>query len=712
MPEVASRNSAPASTPDDRLESWKEIAAFLKRDVSTVQRWEKREGLPVHRLPHDKLGSVFAFKPELDAWWNRGRDRLEAGGAPPSWPSTNDALVSRRGLVAAAMRRSFTALRASRRSVLAGGAALLVGLIVGGSAVWLALSSRSDTVEPAAPVLRAILPFASGESLPHIVAGSSIAISPDGRYVAYVTRRGESWGLTLRALDSLEAKAIDVVGRPSRPFFSPDSAWLAFATEHPRGLMRVAVSGGAPVWISSLVGNPRGVSWSRQGFVFTQDSSSGLFRIARTGDSPQALTTLDADRREKSHRFPQVLPGDESVLFTIGTSRTDTWDNGLIVVGSLATGEYKVVHEGGSDARYSTSGHLVYARAGSLLAVPFDLQRLEVTGQPVEVVADVMMTTSGGGAEFALSDTGTLVYAPGRSRTEDRRIVWVDRQGKTEPIIDTPGPYTALALSPDGGSVALQLQGGLETIVIYDIDRRTFTHWTSEWDNSSPLWSPDGREIVFTSSRASNWDLFKGPVDDSQKVELIATSDFVKVPTSWSRDGKVVAFQTGRDETGHDIFVLTLNGERRPEPLVTGRANEAAPAFSPDGRWIAYQSDETGRPEIYVCSFPGCQGKRPVSNDGGTYPKWNPKGGELFYRNGNKMVAVAIATGGDGVTLGTPFTLFERSYGPTLFSAFDVSPDGTRFVDLDDSVAEPPATHLVLVHNFGEELKRRVPTRK
>jgi Tol biopolymer transport system component len=355
----------------------------------------------------------------------------------------------------------------------------------------------------------------------------------------------------------------------------------------------------------------------------------------------------------------------------------------------------------------------VYARGGSLLAVPFDLQRLEVTGQPVEVVSGVMMSPSGGGAEFALSDTGTLVYAPGLSRTQDRRLVWVDRQGRREPLIDQPGAFTALALSPDGRSLAVQRQGGLETIVIYDIDRGTSTHWTSEWDNASPVWSPTGRDIVFTSARGSSWDLYMGPVDHGKAAERVATSGDTKVPTSWSPDGTVVTFHTSSPDTGQDIFVLSLNGERKPQPLVAGRANESLATFSPDGRWIAYQSDETGRNEIYLCRFPGCSGKQPVSRDGGTYPRWNPAGKELFYRNGDKMMTVSFAMAGDALTLGAPSMLFERRYGPTAMSdRFDVSPDGKRFVDFDDSVAEPPATHLVLVHNFGEELKRRVPARK
>jgi Tol biopolymer transport system component len=320
------------------------------------------------------------------------------------------------------------------------------------------------------------------------------------------------------------------------------------------------------------------------------------------------------------------------------------------------------------------------------------------------------MTSLQGVANFALSENGTLVYAPGLSRTEDRSVVWVDRQGRIQPIIDTPRPFSAIALSPHGQHLALQVLSGLSTIVLYNIERKTFTRWTSEWDNAVPVWNPNGHEIAFTSARGSNWNLYKRSVDGSEGAERLATSAFVQIPTSWAPDGKTLAFREGSNETGMDIFVLSLEGDRRPQSLVAGRANESRAIFSPNGRWIAYQSDETGREEIYVCRFPGCTGKRPVSVEGGALPVWNPNGQELFYRSGDKIVAVAVKTDG-ALVLGTPTVLFTRRYPRTLFPDFGVSRDGQRFIDLDDSVAEPAPTHLVLVQNFDEELKRLVPTR-
>jgi serine/threonine-protein kinase len=566
--------------------------------------------------------------------------------------------------------------------------------------LWSVMRAREPAVRP---VIRSVLPLPAGERLSLTFGGASLAISPDGRHVAYLTRSG----LMVLALDHLEATKIEGPDEPRTPFFSPDNAWIGFTTN--REIMRAAITGGAPVQISPVEGAPRGVDWSTIGFVLTQDSSSGLFRSPAGGGLPEPLTKLDDGRREKSHRFPQVLPGGESVLFSIATSRTETWDDGLIAVGSIATGQYKIVLEGGSHARYSRSGHLVYARGGNLLAVPFDLERLAVTGQPVRVLSSVM-TSPQGSANFALSENGTLVYAPGLSRTEDRRVVWVDRQGRVEPIIDTPRPFSATSLSPDGHYLALQVLSGLTTIVIHDIERKTITRWTSEWDNAAPVWHPNGREIAFSSARGSNWNLYKRPVDGSEEAERLGTGAFVQVPTSWSPDGKTLAFQEDSSDRGTDIFALPLQGDRKPQPLVAGRANESRAMFSPDGRWIAYQSDETGREEIYVCRFPGCGEKRPVSNEGGAFPVWNPDGQELFYRSGDRMVAVAVKTE-EALVLGSPTVLFTRRYPRTLQPWFDVSRDGKRFIDLDDSVAEPAPTHLVLVQNFDEELTRLVRTK-
>jgi serine/threonine-protein kinase len=567
--------------------------------------------------------------------------------------------------------------------------------------VW---SLTRGTARTAPPVLRSILPLPDGEPLVRDPPGPSVAISPDGRYVAYAVNE-DSRRLYIRRLESLEARPIEESEGATSPFFSPDSGWVGFVKD--RVLLRAAVTGGAPLRVSDIGNAPRGVNWSGDGLVFSGEV--GLFRVPASGGEPETLTVLDRDRREKTHRFPHVLPGGDAVLFTLATSTTESWDDASIAVGSMKTGEYRIVLEGGTQARYSRTGHLVYARGGSLHAAAFDLGKLEVTGQPVPVLNGVMTTPEGGESEFALSENGSLVYAPGLSGTQNRRVVWVDRQGRVGPLIETPRPFTALRLSPDARYLAFQVSACIESIWLYEIERGTLTRWTSEWDNATPLWAPSGREIAFTSARASAWNLYKRAVDGGGEAKLLATSDFMKLPTSWSPDGAVLAFDEYAVQTGTDIWMLSLSGDRKAEPFLNGRANEMWPAFSPNGRWIAYQSDETGEFEIYIRRFPGGGGMRQVSTGGGAYPVWNPNGKELFYRSGDKMMAVAVETEGD-LVLGRPTVLFERPYPPG-FSTFAVTPDGRRFIDLDDSVAEPAPTHLVLVQNFGEELKRLAPPR-
>jgi serine/threonine-protein kinase len=588
-----------------------------------------------------------------------------------------------------------------RRTVLVVGAVAVVSTAL---AFW----SLTRTPEPAArPVIRAILPLPDGEPLALNLAGPSVAISPDGRYVAYVANE-DSPHLYLRLLDELDARPIEGSEGATMPFFSPDSEWVGFAQD--RTVMRAAVSGGAPLRVSEVGGTPRGVDWSGDELIYAREVSTGLSRIPAAGGKPQVLTVLQQEQREKSHRFPQVLLGGDAVSFTLATSTTDSWDDASIAVASMKTGEYKVVLEGGFQARYSPTGHLVYARGGTLYAVTFNLEKLEVTGQPVPVLRQVMTNPVSGSAEFALAENGSLVYAPGLSRTMDRRVVWVDRAGRVEPLIETPRQFTAPRLSPDGRYLALHVWECTDDIWLYEMARGTLTRWTFEWDNGPSVWDPSGREIAFTSARASAHNLYRQAVDSAAQATRLATSDYMQVPASWSPDGAVLAFQEyGVEST--DVWMLSLSGDHEPEPFLNGRANEMWPAFSPDGTWIAYQSDETGRFEIYLRRFPGGGGMRQISTGGGEYSAWNPNGKELFYRGGDNMMAVAVETEGD-LVLGRPTALYERRYPRTLFSTFSVTPDGQRFIDIDDSVAEPAPTSLVLVQNFGEELKRLAPPRR
>jgi len=588
--------------------------------------------------------------------------------------------------------------RQDRRAFMA---AVVVAVVTTAVAFW---SLRRAPEPPDRPVLRAILPFLDGARLA-LGAATSLTVSPDGRYVAYVAEDGGSRRLYLRTLDSLVGRTIEGGEGAMTLFFSPDSQWVGFAKG--RTLWRVAVSGGAPLRILDFSGYPMGVDWSGDQLVFTA-GFAGLRRVPAGGE-PEVLTVLDRDRREKSHRFPQVLPGGEAVLFTLATSTTDSWDDASIAVASMKTGEHKVVLEGGTHARYSPTGHLVYARRGSLHAVAFDLRKLEVTGQPVPVLPQVMTDLAIGVAQFDLSDAGTLVYAPGLSRTNDRRVMWVDRAGRVEPLIETPRPFGGLSLSRDGRTLALDLNGGINSIWLYEIPRGTLTRWTSEWDNFGPVWDPTGQQIAFASGRSGPFNLYKQPVEGMGPAERLTTSDYTQTAASWSPDGAFLAFHEDAGETGVDVWMLSLSGERRPAPFLKGRANEMWPAFSPNGRYVAYQSDETGEFEIYLRQFPGGGGMRQVSTGGGSYPVWNPNGKELFYRNGDKMMAVAVETEGE-LVLGRTAVLFQGP-SPSGYSNFEVTPDGQRFIALDDSVAEPAPTHLVLVQNFGEELKRLVPPR-
>jgi hypothetical protein len=392
-------------------------------------------------------------------------------------------------------------------------------------------------------------------------------------------------------------------------------------------------------------------------------------------------------------------------LFTIGTSTTESWSDGDLAVASMATGQYRVVLHGGVHARYSPSGHIVYNRGGTLHAAAFDVERLEVIGPPVPVVTDVMSISAGGWSEFALAENGTLVYAPGRSKMAERQLVRVDRRGRAEPFIVTPREFASFRLSPDGRRVAAHVYGGIGSIWLFDLERRAATRWTTEWDNGSPIWDPTGRQIIFSSPRQSVFDLYRQPVDGGAPAERIASTDSTKIPTSWSPDGQTIAYQ----EQGN-IFVLRLAPGSAPTPFVHSRATEQSAEFSPDGAWLAYVSDESGRNEVYVRRFPDGADRRQVSVDGGTNPVWKPDGRELFYRDGPRMMAVAITDARD-MTLARPQVLYERRFGAWGDNRFDVTPDGRYFLDLDDAVAEPPPTELVVVQQFASELRRLAPVR-
>jgi len=537
-----------------------------------------------------------------------------------------------------------------------------------------------------------------------------LALSPDGKRLVYVANDQ----LYLRPMDTLQASPIPGTEEALSAFFSPDGQWVGFFTDSE--LKKVSISGGVPLTLYNAAGL-RGASWGTDNTIVFGQIGAGLSQVSDAGGTPKALTTLDSETGETGHRHPQILPGGKAVLFTLHSGGSlDHWQ---IVVQSLETGERRILVQG-THALYMPTGHLVYAQAGTpgtLLAVPFDLSRLEVTGAPVPIVEGVLQSATSGVAQFSFSNLGTLVYVPGDTGPALSTLVWVDRRGNVEPLPAPPHPYRGPRLSPDGRRLAVTIQETKPDIWVYDIPRQTLTRLTFEGLNQQPQWTPDGKSVTWRSEREGvPGNLFWKLADGTGAVERLTTSEFRQNPSSWSPDGQFLAFHqrpsAGSSPTARDIWILPLAGEGTPQSILQTQFNELAPVFSPDGRWLAYVSDESGRNEIYVRPFPKVEeGKWQISTDGGVELRWAANGRELFYRkeSGNQMMVVDITTE-PTFGAGTSKVLFEGSYQRSAGGAafYDVTPDGQRFLMIQARVQGAGQINVVL--NWFEELKRLVPT--
>jgi eukaryotic-like serine/threonine-protein kinase len=597
-----------------------------------------------------------------------------------------------------------------RRAIVMVPASLLLGAVVTGLAV---LNFKAPLPQP---VTRATINLPPGQQLVGLENGPVVALSPDGTHLAYVARKGGIQQLYLRAMDNPEAKPIPGTEGAFEPFFSPDGQWLGFFAG--QKLKKVSVSGGAPLILGDAT-FPRGADWGSQGIIIFGPSTNGaLQQVPVAGGTPQALTHLE--KRDASHRWPEFLPGGKTVLFAASPTAI-TFTNAQVAVQSLGTGERRDLIQGGLNPRYAPSGHLVYAQGGSLMAVPFDPQRLEVAGTGVPVVEGVLQSPITGAAQYSFSSRGSLVYVSGGVQSARSKLVWVSRSGVEQPLAAPAHAYLAPHLSPDGRRVAVGITESDAQIWVYDLPRETLTRFTFEGNyNPIPVWTPDGKRIAFESNMEGQFNIFWQLADGSGGLERLTTSDYIQVPMSWSPDGRLLAFFEINPVTQRDIWVLRMgepsasSGQvRKTEPFLRTQFDEGAPRFSPDGRWLAYISNESGRFEIYVQPYPGPGGKWQISTDGGTEPVWNPNGRELFYRSGDKMMAVDIATQ-PSFTAGRPRMLFEGPYEPALFPIpdYDVSPDGQRFLMLKPSEEEGAPTQINVVLNWFEELKQKVPTGK
>jgi serine/threonine-protein kinase len=392
------------------------------------------------------------------------------------------------------------------------------------------------------------------------------------------------------------------------------------------------------------------------------------------------------------------------VLFTVTVDNTSR-----IEVLRFDSGERHVLVENATVARYVASGHVVYSQGGRLFALPFDQDDLRATGAAVPVVDGVSATQDGPGV-FSVSRDGSLVYLPGTGReTVERTLTWVDLQGREEALPSKPRPYSWVRVSPDGARLAMEVNDLANTdIWVQDLERNTQTRLTfTPEPERYPLWSPDGRRVLY----ASNTDLFVKSADGTGEAGRVVSGLNAPVPYSWSTDGKSLLFVMGAPS---DIFLLTLAGGAKPQPLIQTPFTETRPSLSPDGRWIAYHSNESGRNEVYVQPFPDVrQGRWQISADSGDSPVWSSNGRQLFYRRGGAIGGTLMAVtveAGQAFRPGTPTTLFEGTYSATSGRAWDLAPDGRRFLMVKDETAQTSlAGSVVIVQNWFEELKRLAP---
>ena len=575
-------------------------------------------------------------------------------------------------------------------------AGVLLGALVGGLGVrwWLSREGAREAPKPA--WLSILIP---SDSTLASYGAQQLAFSPDGTRLVYAAEYGGTTRLYMRSLDSLEVMPVRDSEGAMSAFFSPDSRWLGFFAG--TRLLKVPVEGGVPQRICEAA-EVRGASWGSDGTIVFSSGTSGLLRVAASGGPSRVLLAPDTEHGEVTMNWPGILPGGKTVLFTSMAGGAKA------VVFSLETGKRTDLTEG-SGARYSPTGHLVFARGGSLLAAPFDAKLLQLTGPAVAILDGLMMIPPYNSPLFGLSAVGTLAYAPGSPPRHT--LVWVDRQGKVEPVPSELRSYEEPRFSPDGKRLAVTVRGDNPDIWVLDVSRGASARLTFEsGEDETPSWTPDGARVTYSADRAGSARAFYSKSSDGSGAE----ERLLEIPThphvsSWSPDGKTLVYTEFDPAFSADIYVLTLGEKVARRSWLRTPFSERAARFSPDGRWLVYVSDESGRDEIYVQPFPGPGGKWQISVSGGTEPIWSHGGQEIFYRVGDRMMVVRVAAG-QTFSAERPQLLFEGRFVPTRRgeAAYDVSPDDRRFVMIQRDV-QSVATHLNLVLNFSDELKRRVP---
>jgi Tol biopolymer transport system component len=644
---------------------------LVLREMATGRRERTTLGLPP-QLAH-VIDRCLATEPE--SRWQTARDmKAELEWAAPVPAGTREP---------------------SRRWLLVAAAGLLVA-VLGGTAIWALLRTR-----PAEP--RLVTRWTA--TLPVSEAGLGLAISRDGTRLAYNAGLGSSRRIWVRSLDQPEGKPIPGAEGGYRPLFSPDGQWLAYFTGPGGALKKVPVTGGIPITLCEEV-SFFGSSWGEDDRIIFSGSSGGLMRVSASGGACEILTTADRQKGEV-HTSPQVLPGGQSILFTIAA--LGSFNTGRIAVLDLKSSRIRALANGGMRGRYVPSGHLVYVRGGTMFAVPFDLKRLAVTGPETPVIEGVFYNTGGGFADYAFSDSGLLVYMAEKQETL-RTLEWLDRKGTSQASPAPRRDYRRVRLSPDGQSAALAVgRGGVASDVwILELARGGLTRLTAEGVYFNPVWTPDRRHVVFGYGPNGERGLHWAPADGSSKPEPLLAGQG-GLPGSWTPDGKTLLYESTGPAHIWTLQPAGSGGDGKPRLLFEATSfNEADAQVSPDGRWISYTSDESGKNRVYARPFPGPGGKTLIAIEGGEDPRWSRDGRELFYRDPekNQLMAVDIQTS-PAFRTGQPHELFALGNVP-----WDVAPDGKRFLVVKEPEITAGEAKLQAVVNWFEELRHKAPAGK
>jgi eukaryotic-like serine/threonine-protein kinase len=565
---------------------------------------------------------------------------------------------------------------------------IVLAAFAGTTVVWFV---DADLSSPSRPVRRHVFQ-------PAVPINSTFALSPDG--TGLVFSAGPPQTLYFRPLDELDAKPIPGTEGGRLPFFSPDGQWIAFETAGK--LKKVRASGGAVVTLAEVRDFMQG-AWGPNGQIVIAQLEQGLMTVSEEGGALAQLTAPDIDAGEVDHHSPKFLPDGHAILFTIHTG-PETF---RVAVRSLVTGEQRTLIDDGYDARYATSGHLVYGRDEALFATRFDARQLRTEGPSVLVVERVRTALIDGVAVFSIGSDGTLAYMPALP-IEGRTLVWVDRDGREDPLPAPNRGYNFPALSPDGTRLAVQIsEGARANIWTYDFTTQALQPTSQSGFDTRPVWATDGHALTYASQRQQSRHVVWHPLDANSLLRSLVVSRNDIWPGAWTSDRRLI-YMEDPPTSITDIKQVQLDEGAQPEPLIVGPTTDFHPSLSPDGRWIAYTT--FGRPpQIIVRPLAG-GAPRQITPDGGGQPRWTRDGTEIVYRRPGHFMSVTIRTS-PTLQVGKPQALFADTYaiGPNGPQGYDVTPDGERFIVIKPAEGERLPVPVHFVENWFAELNRRVP---